>query len=112
EGPGGGTPTTTRRPPLLGRRPGGPGYGIVSRTPTAHAPPSLRTQPPKPPVPKGPQKLANIPQHLMDRGGPITVKDVMDAHKAPPGGGGAAVAPPPDAVDDEGDGEKGKGKVR
>jgi translation initiation factor IF-2 len=108
DAPAGGTPSTTRRPPLLGRRPGGPNYGIVSRTPTAHAPPSLRSQPPKPPAPKGPQKLANIPQHLMDRGGPITVKDVMDAHKAPPGGAGV-VAP---EVEEEAEEGKGKGKVR
>jgi translation initiation factor IF-2 len=109
-GPSSGGTSGRRGSPLYGRRPGGPGYGIVSRAPTAHAPPSLRTQPPKPAAPKGPQKLANIPQHLMDRGGPITVKDVMDAHKAPPGGG-AVVAPAPEGEDESEEG-KGKGKAR
>jgi translation initiation factor IF-2 len=101
----------TRRPPLLGRGRTGPGYGTVLRSQTASPPPSLRkpdAQRPAPPT--GPKKIANIPQHLMDRGGPISVKDVMDAHKAPPGG---AVVPPPEAGDEEGEGgEKGKGKVR
>ncbi|HEY1375732.1 MAG TPA: translation initiation factor IF-2 [Gemmataceae bacterium] len=110
DGPGGSSPPPTRRPPLIGRSPRSPGYGIVSRAPTATPPPSLRNQQaPKPAAPKGPQKLANIPQHLLERGGPITVKDVMDAHKAPPGG--AAVTPPSDA-EDEGEGDKGKGKAR
>jgi translation initiation factor IF-2 len=111
--PSGGGSGSTRRSPLLGNRgPRSSGYGIVSRDPKAHAPPSLRNpQAPKPAAPAGPKKLANIPQHLMDSGKVITVKDVMDAHRAPPGGG-AAVAPPPDAADEEGEGEKGKGKVR
>jgi translation initiation factor IF-2 len=111
--PGDGSAPTGPRPrvnPLLGR--GRAGYGIVSRSPTASPPPTLRSQQaPKPPPPKGPQKLANIPQHLMDRGGPITVKDVMDAHKAPPPGGAAGVVTPPDA-EEEGEDGKGKGKVR
>ena len=107
---GGGTPT--RRSPLIGQRRGSSASGFTYRDPKAHAPPSLRNQQtPKPAAPKGPQKLANIPQHLMDSGKPITVKDVMDAHRAPPGGG-AAIAPAPDVSDEEGEGEKGKGKVR
>jgi translation initiation factor IF-2 len=106
-----GAPSRRNSPLLGGRRPGGSGYGIVSRTPTAHAPPTLRSQTPKPPAPKGPEKLANIPKHLMDRGGPITVKEVMDAHKGPPGGG-ATVAVPQDVGDEEGEEGKGKGKSR
>src|SRR5206468_3745994 len=63
--PGGGSPT--RRPPLLGRGRAGPGYGVV-RSAAPVAPPSLRKGDAQRPVaPKGPQKLANIPQHLMDR---------------------------------------------
>jgi translation initiation factor IF-2 len=113
DGPAGGgsAPTTTRRPPLIGRGPRTAGYGVAYRNPTASPPPSLRSnQPAKPAAPKGPQKLANIPQHLMNKGGPITVKDVMDAHKAPPPG---QVTAPADASEDEGEGgEKGKGKAR
>src|SRR5581483_1077334 len=103
DGPSGGAPT--RRSPLLGR--GRPNQGFVTRTPTPHAPPSLRSpQPPKPAPTGGVRRIADIPQHLMQKGGPITVKDVMDAHKAPPGG---ATVAPPDAEEEGGD-EKGKGK--
>jgi translation initiation factor IF-2 len=105
--PGEGPAPSGPRPrvnPLLGR--GRAGYGIVSRAPTASPPPSLRKEPPKPAAPAGVRKLADIPQHLRDAGRPISVKDVMDAHKAPPGGG-AGVATPPE--DEEGEGEKGKG---
>jgi translation initiation factor IF-2 len=92
--------------PLLGPR-RGPGYGVV-RTATPHAPPSLRQQPPKPAAPAGVRKLADIPQHLRDSGRPISVKDVMDAHKAPPGG----VATPEVEEESEEAKGKGKGKVR
>jgi translation initiation factor IF-2 len=107
DGPGGAPAGPRPRVnPLLGPR-RGPGYGVV-RTATPHAPPSLRQQPAKPAAPAGVRKLADIPQHLRDSGRPISVKDVMDAHKAPPGG----VATPEVEEESEEAKGKGKGKVR
>src|SRR5439155_3237514 len=106
-------PPARTRHPLLPRGRSGPGYGVVSRTPTAKPPPSLRpadAAAPKPrPTPGGVTKSANITQDLLNSGRPITVSDVLKSQRTPPPGG-TVEAPPPAGAEEED--EEGKGKVR
>lgn len=101
EGPsGGGSSGTRSRTPLIGNRNRSPGYSIVSRSPTASPPPSLRKSDSQRPQPAGPTKLASIPDHLRNSGKTITLKEVIDAHKGLAAAGGAVI---PGDTDDEGD---------
>jgi translation initiation factor IF-2 len=90
----------------------GPGYSVVTRSPTATPPPSLRkadgTGPKPRPTPGGVTKIANITEELLKSGRPITVGDVLKSQRTPPGG---TVEAPPSGGDAEED-EEGKGKVR
>jgi translation initiation factor IF-2 len=108
-GDGGSAPRV--RTPLLPRGRGA-GYSVVTRSPTASPPPSLRKPDaagPKPrPTPGGVTKIANITEELLKSGRPITVGDVLKSQRTPPGG--TPEAPPPSGTEEED--EEGKGKVR
>ncbi len=111
------------RTPHLGRpgdgprRPGG-GERLPPRAPGSVAPrpnnqtlrpqPNKPAEPPKPPPSIGPRKLGNITAEMLNKGLPITTKEMEDSLKPPPPAGqraaspGAPVAPEPEVGEDDG----------
>jgi translation initiation factor IF-2 len=133
------TPPATRRPGLIAPRPtsvpplggGVPNLGGGSRTaerprkgPTPGfrpggvgpvPPPPLKTPQPKPqekkPKPEGPRKIAEIPDTLKSAGGEVTMREVLtEIQRQQTGRGGPVVVPPEADIDEEMEGEEGKGK--
>ncbi|MFO0808084.1 MAG: translation initiation factor IF-2 [Gemmataceae bacterium] len=114
--PGGGSGRT----PMIRRQPTQSNITTRSTTPTLRQPGGPTPPPPRPgstpPAKKeigGVRKLAPISQELMNKSGPITVKEVMDAHNraaTPPGGAAPVVPSGADEEDEKGRGKSGPGR--